>query len=102
MRLIQRFIARYPWQSLLLIVLLILAGAADGIGLSALLPLLNLTMSSGTEGSEDSLSRTFREAFEYLGVTPTLVVMLGVIIGGIVVASLGYIVWLRVKKFLKK
>jgi uncharacterized membrane protein YidH (DUF202 family) len=29
-------------------------------------------------------------------------IVLTLIIGGIVVASLGYIVWLRVKKFLKK
>ena len=87
MRLIQRFIARYPWQSLLLIILLILAGAADGIGLSALLPLLNLTMQSSGSGSEDALSRNFREAFEYLGMEPTLVVMLVVIITGIVVKN---------------
>jgi ATP-binding cassette subfamily C protein len=87
MRLIQRFIARYPWQSLLLIILLILAGAADGIGLSALLPLLNLTMQSSGSGSEDALSRNFREAFEYLGMEPTLVVMLLVIITGIVVKN---------------
>lgn len=30
------------------------------------------------------------------------VVVLTLIIGGIVLASLGYIIWLRVKKFLKK
>lgn len=89
MRLIQRFIARYPWQSLLLIVLLILAGAADGIGLSALLPLLNLTMDAQAGvTSDDSLSRNFREAFEYLGITPTLVAMLIVIISGIFVKNL--------------
>jgi len=87
MRLIQRFIARYPWQSLLLIILLILAGAADGIGLSALLPLLNLTMQSEASGSEDTLSRNFREAFESVGMEPTLVVMLVVIITGIVVKN---------------
>jgi ATP-binding cassette subfamily C protein len=87
MRLIQRFIVRYPWQSVLLIVLLILAGAADGIGLSALLPLLNMTMQSESGGEEDALSRNFREAFESLGMEPTLVVMLGVIITGIVVKN---------------
>jgi ATP-binding cassette, subfamily C, bacterial len=89
MRLIQRFIARHPWQSLLLIVLLILAGAADGIGISALLPLLNLTMSDGTAGAdEDSLSRNFREAFEYMGMTPTLGIMLLILISGICIKNL--------------
>lgn len=88
MRLIQRFIARYPWQSLLLIVLLILAGAADGIGLSALLPLLNLTMQGDSTAGEDALSRNFREGFEYLGIEPTLVVMLIIIISGIAVKNL--------------
>jgi ATP-binding cassette subfamily C protein len=89
MRLIQRFIARHPWQTLLLIVLLILAGAADGIGISALLPLLNLTMSSQADvAGEDSLSRSFREAFDYIGLTPTLGIMLLVLISGICIKNL--------------
>jgi ATP-binding cassette subfamily C protein len=88
MRLIQRFVARYPWQSLLLVAMIILSGAADGIGISALLPLLNLTMSDGgAVTGDDSLSRNFRAAFEYLGLTPTLGIMLTVLLTGIVVKN---------------
>lgn len=88
MRLIQRFVARYPWQSLMLVVMILLSGAADGIGISALLPLLNLTMSDGGQVTgHDSLTRSFKEAFDYIGMTPTLGVMLGVLLTGIIVKN---------------
>jgi len=32
MRLLRAFVTRYPWQSIFLVVMLLLAGVADGIG----------------------------------------------------------------------
>ncbi len=84
MRLIKLFIARYPTKSLLLVMLLILAGTADGIGISAMLPVLNITVDAqGGSAGDDALTQFFRDAFAYFGATPTLGVMLLVLLGGI-------------------
>ena len=50
MKLIGQFVVAHPWQSLLLMTLLLLAGIADGIGLSAMLPMLNLAFEAGSDG----------------------------------------------------
>ena len=44
MKLLKEFVRQYPGQSLVLVLALLVAGVADGIGLSALLPLLNLAL----------------------------------------------------------
>lgn len=94
MKLIGQFVVTHPWQSMGLMVLLLLAGLADGIGLSAMLPMLNLAfdgaqggaMSEPAEGDELSLF-TYR-LIESLNLTPGLGVMLGLIVFGIGTKSL--------------
>ena len=46
MRLIRDFMLSHPWNSALLVGLLFLAGLADGLGLSAMMPMLNLAFDS--------------------------------------------------------
>ena len=44
------FTRAYPWQSFLMVVALLLAGLAEGFGLSALLPLLTIVMQPDMPG----------------------------------------------------
>jgi len=81
MKLIREFVKRYPGQSVILVAALLLAGVADGIGLSALLPLLNITLESSEGGEADSeLSRFIFDALDKLGLLPTIGVLLFVIV----------------------
>ena len=81
MRLIREFVRRYPGQSVVLVAALLLAGVADGIGLSALLPLLNITLESSAGGGSDSaLSRFIFDALDTIGVSPSIGVLLSVIV----------------------
>ncbi|MGD8977606.1 MAG: ABC transporter ATP-binding protein, partial [Gammaproteobacteria bacterium] len=81
MRLIREFVRRYPGQSVILVVALLLAGVADGIGLSALLPLLNITLESSQGAGEDSaLSRFIFDALDTVGISPSIGVLLFVIV----------------------
>jgi ATP-binding cassette subfamily C protein len=81
MRLIREFVRRYPGQSVVLVVALLLAGVADGIGLSALLPLLNITLESSAGVEQDSaLSRFIFDALDTVGLDPSIGVLLFVIV----------------------
>ncbi len=55
MRLISFFVGRYPWQSLLVTVGLLVASALEAAGLSAALPLVSLAASDGQPGGAPSL-----------------------------------------------
>jgi ATP-binding cassette, subfamily C, bacterial len=93
-KLISRFVVDHPWQSLVLMVLLMLAGLADGIGLSAMLPMLNLAFQGPSPGpltdpaGQDELTRFIYQTVEQLGLTPSLGVLLGFIVAGIGLKSL--------------
>jgi ATP-binding cassette subfamily C protein len=92
MRLIRQFVVRHPWQSLLLMVLLLLAGLADGIGLSAMLPMLNIAFDETDAGAEpaeqDDLTAFVHRLVRSLNLEPTLGVLLGFIVAGIGLKSL--------------
>jgi ATP-binding cassette subfamily C protein len=70
-----------------------LAGVAEGIGLSALLPLVSLTMGSQTEAvpgasvGQSGVERVVTETLASVGLTPTLGVLLAVIVVAIVLKS---------------
>jgi ATP-binding cassette, subfamily C, bacterial len=94
MKLIRQFVVAHPWQSLGLMLLLLLAGLADGIGLSAMLPMLNMAFeeahpgSAGDPAAHDELTRLVYRALESIGLTPGLGVLLGFIVAGIGLKSL--------------
>jgi len=84
MGLLRNFVARYPWQSLFLIVVLLAAGIADGLGLSALLPMLTLAFDNGSPATEDNaITRFITDALATIGVAPSLGALLLVIVTGI-------------------
>jgi ATP-binding cassette, subfamily C, bacterial len=96
-KLIRKFVAAHPWQSLGLMLLLLLAGLADGIGLSAMLPMLNMAFEVAQPGEaaavadpedEDSLTQLVYRMLATLNLTPSLGVLLTFIVAGIGFKSL--------------
>ncbi len=90
MGLMLSFFRAYRWQTVLMLLALILSGAAEGIGLSALLPLINVAL--GAEAAElvpggGATSSQFEEAvlgaLQRVGIAPTLGNMLLIVLGGV-------------------
>ena len=83
----------YPLQSAIMLLALSLAGMAEGIGLSALLPLISVA--KGTQAGANSaasvgrsgVERVVTETLTSVGLTPTLGVLLIVIVLAIVLKS---------------
>ncbi|NIQ91654.1 MAG: ATP-binding cassette domain-containing protein [Deltaproteobacteria bacterium] len=94
MRLIVLFARKYPWQSAIMLLALLLAGIAEGLGVSALLPLIS-TVAGGQAGAgkgaspaASGLERMVTDTLTGLGVTPSIGVLLILIVLAIVLKSL--------------
>ena len=93
MRFLITIASAYPLQSAIMLLALSLAGVAEGIGLSALLPLVSVAMGSqaGAESAasvgHSGLERVVTETLTSVGLTPTLGVLLIVIVIAIVLKS---------------
>ena len=49
------FFRAYPWQTLFMLLALLFAGFAEGVGLSALLPLINIAIRNNAAGNSEEL-----------------------------------------------
>jgi len=97
MRLLIAFARKYPLNSIVMVLALLLAGLMDGIGLSMVLPLIGITIGNPTgagplpvakDGAADSmLERMVTDGFTTLGITPTLGMLLIVIIATVTLKS---------------
>jgi len=97
MRLLIEFARKYPLNSIVMVLALLLAGLMDGIGLSMVLPLIGITIGNPTgagplpvakDGAADSmLERMVTDGFTTLGITPTLGMLLIVIIATVTLKS---------------
>ena len=70
-----------------MLVSLLLAGIAEGVSLSALLPLLSLSLDQNGQASTDKphgLEAAVRDALAYVGVSPSIAVLLVIVVLGIV------------------
>ncbi len=93
MRLLSHFIKVYPGQTALMLLALLLAGVAEGVSLSALLPLVTVALErekggeavSGPELADTGggFEQTVRDVLLGLGITPTIGVLLAIIVVGI-------------------
>jgi ATP-binding cassette subfamily C protein len=82
------FARRYPWQSLLMVAAILLAGVVEGFGLTALIPLLALASGDVAMGGKSAaLRRAVNSAFQAVGITPTVGVLLLIVFCGIVLKS---------------
>ena len=74
MRVLRYFLRAYPWQTALMLACLLLAAAAEGVGLSTLVPVLGLAFQQGgapahaPAGFEATVTATLRR----VGIEPTL------------------------------
>jgi ATP-binding cassette subfamily C protein len=86
MRFLIAFARKYPLNSALMVLALLLAGLLEGIGLSMLLPLIGIVMgdpsAAGSPPAPKSspLERIVTDGFNSLGITPTLGIILFVIV----------------------
>ncbi|GAB5450867.1 MAG: ABC transporter ATP-binding protein [Halioglobus sp.] len=90
MGLMLNFFRAYPGQTSLMLIALVLSGAAEGIGLSALLPLINIALGSeaaalipGGAAEQSGFEQAVLDALHTLHIEPTLGNMLLIIIGGV-------------------
>src|SRR5215813_1600875 len=89
MKLLLVFARAYPWRTAVMIGCLLLAGLAEGVGLSGLLPLLALA--AGSAGVSAAAAAPLVDAvvavLRAIGLPPTAGVLLAVIIGGAAVKA---------------
>jgi ATP-binding cassette, subfamily C, bacterial len=95
MGLMLSFFRAYPWQTVMMLLALLLSGIAEGVGLSALLPLLNIalgpeatSMVPGTAApAGNDFEQTVLETLASLGIAPTLGNMLTIVLLGVAFKS---------------
>lgn len=90
MRLLITFARAYPTDTLIMLLALLLAGLAEGVSLTALLPFLSTAMDSRASAGSQSWQETENPVtgmLLQLGIDPTLGVLLTVIVIGIVLKS---------------
>src|SRR5262245_32535599 len=80
MHLLRAFMRRYPFQSVFLVLALLLSGIANGVGLSSLLPALQLVL---TPDSKDPMAQKMLLFFSSIGITPTIGILLVIILAAI-------------------
>jgi ATP-binding cassette subfamily C protein len=86
MRVLQFFARAYPWQSLVVVLCLLLAVLVQGVGLSSVLPLLGMAVNADSAGgsgaAEDPspLEAAVRGALAYFGLEPTIGLLLSIIV----------------------
>ena len=83
MQLLKAFIRRYPFQTVFLTAALLLAGVASGIGLSSLLPALEILVPPSATTPHNEFAERVRDVFVHNGISPTLNVLLCLILGAI-------------------
>jgi ATP-binding cassette subfamily C protein len=97
MRLLVGLIKNYPWRTAIALVAILLAGIADGLSISALLPLLNIATIGTTTGAKIALDSTdvggqleqfIVNGLTSVGLEATLGVLLSVIVVGVIIKSL--------------
>jgi ATP-binding cassette subfamily C protein len=79
-----------------MVMLLILAGTAEGIGLVTLLPLLELALQDGASGGKSALARVFSETLLRFEVEPSVGALLAIIVVGIFLKA-GFL-WLAMRQ----
>jgi ATP-binding cassette subfamily C protein len=92
-RVLRLFISRYPAASGVVIGSLLVANILEGLGILTLLPLLSLAVGHGVGSS--SFTVVFTEALARIGLSPSLAVLLCIIVATILLKSL--LTWIGMK-----
>jgi len=81
------FFKAYPWQAAMTLLALLLAGAAEGIGVSTLLPLLD-TAIGGTAAHANPLQQAIDGMLARLGLKPHIGLLLAILVAGLSLKNL--------------
>jgi len=87
MKVVLEFARSHPWSSLVMLLCLLVAGLVEGLGLSALLPLVTLLLGSEEGAGASGLEKTLVSVFERLGIPVTAGWMVGLICGAFVLKA---------------
>ncbi len=91
MRVIVSYARAYPWQSLLVLVALVVAGTVEGASMTALIPAVGawLELEGGAAAAGGPLGRLVLSFFDRLGLSqPSMGLLLSVAVGGMAARSL--------------
>jgi ATP-binding cassette, subfamily C, bacterial len=88
------FVRRHPARTGIMVILLVLAGLAEAIGVVSLLPLLEIALDSG-ERDASTLSQVVRDSLAAAGVEPGLGVLLILVASGIFLKAALYLVAMK-------
>ncbi|HBZ30733.1 MAG TPA: ABC transporter ATP-binding protein, partial [Nitrosomonas nitrosa] len=80
MRTLITYIMVFPRRSAFVILALLIAGVAEGLSLTALLPLLSIAV--GESSGDSGIGQFMEETLRKIGIEPTLDMILVVIVGG--------------------
>jgi len=100
MRLVLTLFKTYPWRSSLALIAVLFAGIADGIGITAILPLLKVVTNneiapqaepatgSADMDAGDKLGEIAAKSLDYFGLEHTIGVLLAIVVGLMLLKSL--------------
>jgi ATP-binding cassette, subfamily C, bacterial len=87
MKVLLDFARSHPYRSFATLACLLLAGVAEGIGLSSLFPVLELAVPGTGDTAPSAFAETVRDRLGGLGMEPTLGTLLLIVVGGITVKA---------------
>ncbi|MXS83842.1 ABC transporter ATP-binding protein [Nitrosomonas oligotropha] len=82
MRTLYTYIMVFPRRSAFVLVALLIAGIAEGLSLTALLPLISIAVGESSGSADSSIGKFMEQALQDIGIDPTLDTILIIIVGG--------------------
>ena len=82
MRTLLTYITVFPRRSAFVLIALLLAGVAEALSLTALLPLLSVAVG---EADESSIGRFMVQNLQRIGIEPTIDIILMIIVSGMLI-----------------
>lgn len=82
MRTLFTYIMVFPRRSAFVLLALLIAGIAEGLSLTALLPLLSIAVGESSGSGESGIGKFMETALQNIGIEPTLDAILIIIVGG--------------------
>jgi ATP-binding cassette subfamily C protein len=82
MRTLFTYIMVFPQRSAFVLIALLIAGVAEGLSLTALLPLLSIAVGESEGAGDTGISKFMVEMLQNIGIEPTLDTILLIIVGG--------------------
>ena len=82
MRTLFTYIMVFPRRSIFVLVALLIAGIAEGLSLTALLPLISIAVGDSGGTSDSGIGKFMEKSLQDIGIEPALDTILIIIVGG--------------------